>query len=297
MPTATVDLSAISHNLSRLRGYLEPNTHMLVAVKANAYGHGAVQVAKHLEKSGVTWLGVATSDEALELRDAGINANILIFIPVYEGLSELVEQEVALTIVDERSLQAVAGVAQEVEKRAHVHLKVDTGMGRLGPPPGEVLALAKTADSAKEVYLEALWTHFACADDAERDYTEQQLRQYEEVLGKLERAGIPVPIKHAANSSGLIAYPESHFDMVRPGIAVYGLHSSPVIAGLEPHLIPAMTLSAPITFIKEVKAGTSVSYGATWSAPHDTKVATVRLGYGDGLFRTLSGQLWRYSAW
>ena len=290
MPTATVDLSAISHNLSRLSEYLEPNTRLLVAVKANAYGHGAVQVAKHLEKSGVTWFGVATRDEALELRGAGITANILIFIPVYDGLEALIETDVALTIVDEQSLQAAARAAQEVGK-ARVHLKVDTGMGRLGPPPNEVLALAKAADSAKEVQLEAVWTHFACADDAERDYTEGQLNQYGEVLRKLEQAGIPVPIKHAANSSGLIAYPESHFDMVRPGIAVYGLHSSPVIAGLEPRLIPAMTLSAPITFVKEVKAGTCVSYGATWSAPYDTKVATVRLGYGDGLFRTLSGQL------
>ena len=141
MPTATVDLSAINHNLSRLSEYLEPSTRLLVAVKANAYGHGAVQVAQHLERSGVTWLGVATRDEALELRGAGIGANILIFIPVYEGLNELVEQEVALTIVDERSLQAAIKAAQEVGK-ARVHLKVDTGMGRLGPPPDEVLALA-----------------------------------------------------------------------------------------------------------------------------------------------------------
>ena len=291
MPTATIDLSAISHNLSRLKTYLEPETRMLTAVKANAYGHGAVEVAKHLERSGVTWLGVATWEEALELRNAGASANILIFIPVYDGLNELVDADVALTIVDERSLHAAAKAAQEVGKRARAHLKVDTGMGRLGPPPQEVVALAKEVDSAKEVQLEAVWTHFACADEAEREYTNQQIAQYEEVLERLERESIPVPLKHAANSAGLIAYPEAHFDMVRPGIAVYGYHSSPVIEDLEPHLKPALTLTAPITFVKEVKAGTSVSYGATWTASRDTKIATVRLGYGDGLFRTLSGQL------
>ncbi len=291
MPTATVDLSAISHNLSRLKRYLKPETRLLAAVKANAYGHGAEEVARHLERSSVTWLGVATREEALELRSAGINANILIFIPVYDGVNELVETEVALTIVDKRSLHAAAKAAQEVRKKARVHLKVDTGMGRLGPPPQEVLALAREVDAAKEVDLEAVWTHFACADDAEREYTNQQLSAYQEVLEKLEQNGIPVPLKHAANSSGLIAYPDSHFDLVRPGIAVYGYHSSPVIEKSEPHLRPAMTLSAPITFVKEVKAGTSVSYGATWTASHDTKIATVRLGYGDGLFRVLSGQL------
>ena len=291
MPTATVDLSTISHNLSRLKSYLKPETRMLAAVKANAYGHGAVPVAKHLEMSGVTWLGVATREEALELRNAGINIHILIFIPVYEGLNKLIEADVALTIVDERSLHAVKKAAQEVGETARVHLKVDTGMGRLGPPPQGVLALAKEADSTKEVHLEAVWTHFACADEAEREYTDQQLNQFHEVLARLERETIPVPLRHAANSAGLIAYPESHFDLVRPGIAVYGYHSSQVIEKIEPHLTPAMTLTAPITFVKEVKAGSSVSYGATWSAPHDTKVATVRLGYGDGLFRTLSAQL------
>ena len=291
MPTATVDLSAISHNLSRLKNYLKPETRMLTAIKANAYGHGAVEVAKHIEKFGVTWLGVATREEALELRNAGVNADILIFIPVYDGLNELVDADVVLTIVDERSLRAAAKAAQEVGKKAQAHLKVDTGMGRLGPPPQEVVALAKEVDAAKEVHLEAVWTHFACADDAEREYTNQQIAQYEEVLEKLEHESIPTPLKHAANSAGLIAYPEAHFDMVRPGIAVYGYHSSPVIKDLEPHLKPALTLTAPVTFVKEVKAGTSVSYGATWTATHDTKIATVRLGYGDGLFRTLGGQL------
>ncbi len=291
MPTATVDLSSISYNLSRLKSYLKPETRMLTAVKANAYGHGAVEVAKHLEKSGVTWLGVATREEALELRSAGISVNILIFIPVYDGLNDLVDADVALTIVDKRSLHAAAKAAQEVGVKARAHLKVDTGMGRLGPPPQEVVELAKAVDAAKEVHLEAVWTHFACADEAEREYTNQQMAQYGEVLDTLEHESIPIPLKHAANSAGLIAYPEAHFDMVRPGIAVYGYHSSPVIEKLEPHLTPALTLTAPVTFVKEVKAGTSVSYGATWTASRDTKVATVRLGYGDGLFRTLSGQL------
>ena len=289
MPTATVDLGALSHNVTLLRRHLEPHTQMLAAVKADAYGHGAPQVARHLEKVGVSSFGVATPGEALELRAAGVGGRILIFSPVYEGLEALLDENVALTVVDERSLEAVQRAARAV-KTAKVHLKVDTGMGRLGLPWREAAEVAKKVERASEVMLEGVWTHFACADGADRSFTEGQLADFHCFLTALEKDGLRAPLTHAANSPALLAYKNAHFDMVRPGIALYGYHSSDVTVALEPNLKPVMTLTAPVTFVKKVRAGETVSYGAQWAAPRDTTVATVRMGYADGYPRGSSGR-------
>ncbi|MDZ7704522.1 MAG: alanine racemase [Trueperaceae bacterium] len=290
MPRATIDLSALDHNIRTLRDYLQPGTMMLAAVKADAYGHGAVPVARRLVSQGVTWLGVATPEEALELREAGIDARILIFGPVHHKLRELIDCGVALTVVDEHSLSVVERAAREAGRSANVHLKIDTGMGRLGLPWQDAVGVAQTADRSPNVTLEGVWTHFSCADEEDRDHTQHQLEAFNEGLAAIKADGIDVPLRHSANSSALIAWPESHFDLVRPGIAVYGYHSSPYIGGLEPSLRPVMTLSAPVTFVKDVTAGQTISYGASWRAPHDTRIATVRLGYADGYPRILGNR-------
>lgn len=287
MPTATIDLSAISHNVSRLKRHLSPGTQMLAALKADAYGHGAGEVGKHLETLGVGWFGLATPEEALALREAGVRASLLLFSPFYERLEEPVEQDVALTVVDEGSLEAVQRAAQKAGRDARVHLKIDTGMGRLGRGWREAVPLALTADRMRGVRLEGVWTHFSCADEADTEFTGCQIDAFGGFLSALERHGVEVLLRHAANSSALIKYPESHFDMVRPGIALYGYSSSDHIESLEPHLKPAMTLTAPVTFVKRIKAGTPISYGANWTAPEDTRVATVRIGYADGYPRSL----------
>jgi alanine racemase len=286
--TATINLKALEHNLSRLRSYLRPETKALAAVKADAYGHGAATITKHLEKLGVRWFGVATAGEALELRRAGVTGRILIFSPVYAGLEELLEHNVTLTIADERSLEVVRRAAGAGEAR--VHLKVDTGMGRLGKHWQGAAALARAAVNTPGIILEGVWTHFACADAAERAFTERQLAEFHCLLAALAKDGLEPLLKHAANSSAIIAYPGSHFDLVRPGIALHGYHSSPVTSRLEPNLIPTLTLTAPVTFIKRVKAGTPVSYGALWTAPQGTTVATVRIGYADGYPRGASNK-------
>ncbi len=285
-PLATVSLAALAHNVQVLRARLRPATAMLAPVKANAYGHGAVGTARHLEALGVSWFGVATAGEALELRAGGVTGRILIFTPVYHGLEELLEQDVTLSVVDIRSADAVKKAA--TGHKARVHLKVDTGMGRLGGGTKETLATAKLLDSTPGVELEGVWTHFACADEPDRAYTEGQLERFYEAVSALERAGIQPPLKHTANSAATLAYPESHFEMVRPGIALYGYHSSPHSATYASDLIPAMTLSAPVTFVKRVCEGQSLSYGALWTAPEDTTIATVRFGYADGYPRVLS---------
>ncbi len=286
VPHATVSLKTLSHNIGVLRSRLRPETGLLAPVKADAYGHGAVATARHLETLGVTWFGVATAGEALGLRRAGVSGRILIFTPVYEGLPELIGQDVTLSVVDTASAEVAVRAA--AGQRARVHLKVDTGMGRLGGGTDSTLATAKQLARSPGVELEGLWTHFACSDEPDRHYTEMQLERFYEAASALEREGLEVPLKHTANSAATVAYPESHFDLVRPGIAVYGYHSSPHSAGFAPELTPAMTLTAPVTFVKRVWKGQNVSYGGLWTAPHDTTVATVRFGYADGYPRALS---------
>ena len=286
VPHATVSLDTLTHNVGALHSRLRPETGILAPVKADAYGHGAVATAKHLETLGVTWFGVATAGEALALRAGGVKGDILVFIPVYDELETLLEQGVTLSACDAHSAEAVVRAASGV--KAKVHLKVDTGMGRLGGGTESTLATAEQLARARNVDLEGLWTHFACSDEPDRRYTDLQLERFCEAASALERAGLEVPLKHTANSAATVAYPESHFDLVRPGIALYGYSSSPHSAGFAPELTPAMTLTAPVTFVKRVQRGQSVSYGGLWTAPHDTTVATVRFGYADGYPRALS---------
>jgi alanine racemase len=291
MAQALVNLSSLTHNVSVIRSHLRPRTNILVAIKADAYGHGAARVGQHLESLGVKWFGVATANEALELRKS-ISANILIFSPVYKNITELVDYNIALTIADEHSLNAITNA--DLEKSAKVHLKVDTGMGRLGLMWKEAAELAQKIAEAKRMELEGVWTHFAASDDEDKTFTLKQLENFQNFLDELRKAGIQPRLMHTANSAATVAFPESHFDLVRPGIAVYGYHSSSFIQEQEPRLRPVMTLTAPITFVKKVKAGTPISYSHMWTAPRDTTIATVRIGYADGYPRLLTnkGEVW-----
>lgn len=285
-PIATVDLAAIDHNLGRMRSHLPDAVGVLAAVKANAYGHGAGPVARRLAAGGVRWFGVATPSEALELRSLGIAANILIFSPVYERLAELVAANVALTVAGPASLEALERV--DLPVRARVHVKVDTGMARLGTPSSQALPLVQSVARSSSVHLEGVWTHFARADEPHAPANREQLERFTEHLAELDRHGIQPELVHAANSAAVVALPGSAFDLVRPGIALYGYHAGPELAAYETELVPALTLSAPVTFVKDVTAGTPVSYGHTWTAATDTRVATVRCGYADGYPRALS---------
>ncbi len=287
MATASISFPDLDHNLQSIRSYLKPASRILVAIKANAYGHGAVAMAKELERLGIDYFGVATATEALELRQAGLDTPILIFSPVYDAIPELIDQAISLTVVDEHSLELIQ---RQAHKPARLHLKVDTGMGRLGQDRKTAISLAQRIDSDRDLILHGVWTHFASSDDAIGSYTQTQLEEFNQFLADLSQQHIPVNLVHAANSAAIFAYPESHFDMVRPGIAVYGYHSSPYIASLEPSLKPILTLTAPVTFVKRVKAGTSISYSGLWQAKQDTTIATVRIGYADGYPRLLTGK-------
>ncbi len=287
-PTVAIDLAALRHNLAVLRSRLRPGVRLLAAVKADAYGHGAAIAAPALEHAGADAFGVATPAEAFALRAAGVTVPILLFGPIDRGIAALVEADVALTVPDARALAAIEAAAPA--SAARVHLKVDTGMGRLGVAAEGAVPLARAVERSKHATLEALWTHLACADEADADdpdgLTARQVERFEAALANVRAEGIDVRCAHAANSAATLRLPGAHFDLVRPGLAVYGHHATPGAAALVPSDVPALrpaaTLRAPITFVKRVARGDTVSYGATWRAPRDTVVATVRLGYADG---------------
>ena len=295
-PTVTVDLAAMRHNLAVLRARLRPGVRLMAAVKADAYGHGARVVVPALARDGVDAFGVATAGEALALRAYGVTQPLLVFGPLRRRLAELAEADVELTVTDAASLATIEAAAPAT--RVRVHLKLDTGMGRLGGPAEGALALAQAVARSRYADLAAVWTHLACADEPDADdpagLTAQQLARFEAALASLHAAGIDVPAAHAANSAATLRLPRAHYDLVRPGLALYGHHATPAAAALLPSDVPALrpaaTVRAPVTFVKRVPRGATISYGATWRAPRDTVVATVRLGYADGYPRAAGNQ-------
>jgi alanine racemase len=287
-PVATVDLDAVRRNARRLRARCAPGTTLLAAVKADAYGHGAVQVARALRRDGVGWFGLATADEAASLRAGGVDARLLVFGPLRgDALARAIGLGADLTVCDEDDV-AAAAAASDPERPTRLHLKVDTGMGRLGLPPGRAVAVADRIAAAGGLRLEGVWTHLARADEPSQDATDRQLAAFGETLAALASAGHRPTLRHAANSAGTIAHPGAHFDLVRPGISLYGYPPGPELAATAADLEPALTLDAPIVFVKRVAPGDAVSYGHRWRAPSATTIATVRIGYADGYPRALT---------
>jgi alanine racemase len=282
---ATVDLDAIAHNVRALRRLIPRRTAFMAVVKADAYGHGAVQVAKAAIAAGASWLGVATADEAFDLRAAGIDARLLVLGPVVPALvAALVDAGCALAVADHGSLSAAqqAGAATP----ARVHLKIDTGMTRLGVVPGDVAGLLSCIDAGR-VTVEGVFTHLACADDPDPTMTRAQLVAFARAADEVARR-FPGAIRHAAASAAVVEYPEAAFDLVRVGLALYGVPAAPHATAVD--LRPAMTLSSRIVGLRRVARGTPVSYGATYAAPADTVIATVPVGYADGYPRALSNR-------
>jgi alanine racemase len=300
---AEIDLAAIAHNVRELRRITAPRARLMIAVKANAYGHGAVQVARAGLENGVDQLGVARIEEGIELRRAGIRAPILVFGYTPACLAPVLADYDLTASVFSLQGAVLLDAALNKDRRVAVHLKVDTGMGRMGllpdqrryiadgvnPGPGaveEVLGIA----ALKNLRLEGLWTHFAVSDEADKSYTRQQLQIFGELIQSLKDNGLAISIHHAANSGAIIDMPESHLDMVRAGISVYGLYPSRQVDMKKIDLRPALTLKARITHVKQVPAGTRISYGGTWQSSRPTTIATVPVGYGDGYSRSLSNR-------
>lgn len=289
-PWAEIDHGAIAWNVATLRRRLQPEARLLVAVKSNAYGHGAVEVARTVLQHGAFALGVARLEEGIALREAGIGAPILVFGPTpADCAEELLHHQLTATVIDGDGARGLAA-ALPAGRRLAVHLKVDTGMGRLGccaQDPGQAQAVAVEAAgiaALPTLRLQGVFTHFACADAPETGATVAQFATFQAVLAAMAQRGVQPTLRHAANSAAILNHPETHLDLVRAGIAVYGL-AAPPGHGLR----PAMTLKARIMQLKEVPAGTTVSYGMTHRTSEPTRIATLCLGYGDGFDRAHSG--------
>ena len=289
---ATVNLDAVASNMRSMRDNLPASTLIMGSVKADGYGHGSVPVAKTIEPY-VFGYAVATIDEGIILRRHGINKTILILGVTHESqYEELLRYDIRTAMFQYEKAKKLSDLAVKQGKKAVVHLALDTGMSRIGMKADREHAKEAAAIAALEgIEVEGLFTHFARADETDKSAYEEQYRRYKEFLGYLEELGVKIPIRHCSNSAGIIESLESnHMDMVRAGIAIYGMYPSDEVDHNSVKLTPAMEIKSCITYIKEIEAGTAVSYGGTFVADHTMKVATIPVGYGDGYVRSLSGK-------
>ena len=300
---AEINLGAYAHNLKELKGISRPPARLMAVVKANGYGHGAVEVAREALQNGAQYLGVARINEAIALRKAGLSAPILIFGYSPPDLAPLlIDYELTQTVYSLSTATALSEDANRKGKKITVHIKVDSGMGRLGflledihttpndTPPNNPVREIEAITRLAGLTVEGIFTHFATADSADKSYADLQLDRFMELLNRLQKEGLELPLRHAANSGALINIPESHLDMVRPGIASYGLYPSDEINKSIVDLKPVMTLKSKIIHLKKVPPGFNISYGITYQTKAHTTIATIPVGYADGFNRLLSSR-------
>jgi len=281
---AEVDLEAVAHNTAALRAAVAPAL-LCAVVKADGYGHGAIATGEAVLEAGADWLAVALVEEAAVLRRAGITAPILLLSqPRLADLPTAVRLDLRVCVHTSSAIDLLAAAAREQQRTVLVHLKVDTGMNRIGVAPSEAVAMAQEIRRHPELELEGVFTHCAVADELDNPFTQVQFDRFDEVVAELAAAGIEPSIRHAANSATAIEHPRGRYDLVRCGIAVYGIAPAPGLA-LELDLHPALTLRAEVSMAKRVVAGDGVSYGLRHRFEHDTTVATVPIGYADGVPR------------
>lgn len=287
-----VDLAAVRSNVERLRA-AAPTTQVMAVVKADAYGHGLVPVARSALQAGATWLGVAQLAEALSLRTSFPDIPVLTWLyGPGAPLAEAIEADIDLSVAAPWALQEVRAAARGTARTARIHLKVDTGMGRGGlllPAWLELLDQAMAAQAAGEVSVVGVWSHLACADMPGHPSVPRQLEAFADAVHRAEVAGAHLQVRHLANSAGTLLVPGSHYDLVRPGIAVYGLTPAPQVqSSAEFGLVPAMRLEADLVLVKDAPAGMGISYAHTYTTSTDTRLAIVPLGYADGIPRHAS---------
>lgn len=291
---AAIDLDAVCYNMEQMHGNLSAHTKMIGVIKTDGYGHGAVQIGRELEQMEYVFgYAVATAEEALILRHAGLGKPILIlgytFPYCYE---DLIRYDIRPAVFREDTVGELAACARRLGKRAKVHVKVDTGMTRVGIRPDESgLAFVDKVLHTEGVELEGMFTHFARADERDKTAAMEQITQIRDFMNLAEKeSGYRIPVKHCANSAGLIEIREADMDVVRAGITLYGLWPSPEVSRDIVNLQPVLSLKSHIVYIKEVEAGVPVSYGGTYVTPKRMRIATIPVGYGDGYPRGLSGK-------
>ena len=285
---AEINLDNIAHNYKeflRITGTVK----VMCVIKANACEHGSVAVAKRLEKEGCDTFAVATLDEGLELRRAGIASLILLLNHIsFERVGEALENELTMTVYSIEMAKCISGTAN---KPAKIHVKIDTGMNRVGLDFSEAAKIVKNISVLPNIEIEGVYTHFSCADECETTFTDLQVYCFDKVCAEIENAGVPIKIKHAANSAAAIMYPQTHYDMVRVGISLYGCYPSDEVDKTRVNLKPVKQLKTQIIRIHETEPGAAVSYGRKFITERKSILATIPVGYADGVSRVLSGKL------
>lgn len=284
---AEIDLNNIKDNLYALRSVLKDTTKVCCVVKADAYGHGAVEVSKMLQEEDIDYLSVARFEEAIELRKNGISMPILCMGYICENdIGEAIENNITLTVYSFEMAKTIDEECKELDMKAKIHLKIDTGMSRLGfLPTDKSINEIERIKKMKNIDIEGIYTHFATADESDKEETYLQLLKFRKVVDDLKKLEIDIPIKHVSNTASTIDLKELGFNMVRLGIGLYGYYPSDEVSK-DIELKPALTLKTKITNIKDVKAGTKVSYGYTYEFEKDSRVVTLSIGYADGFDRT-----------
>ena len=291
---AFIHLGNLRHNLDTIRDLVGPDRKICLAVKADAYGHGAVAISRAALARGVSVLAVSNVDEGRELREAGIQAPVILMgYPAEEELSDLLELNLEPFVGDKALLHHLDQLVEDKgTSPLGIHIAVDTGMGRIGCPPEDAPSLARLADKAEGLRIAGLCTHFPVSDSSEtedRDFTSRQIRTLSRIREELLSMNIDPGLTHAANSAGILQHEPSHLDMVRLGISAYGYVPEQWMSE-NYDLRPVMELKTRVSFIKTVPPGTSISYGRTWAPERSTVIATIPIGYGDGFSRLLSGK-------
>lgn len=291
-----VDLDAVEHNIREVRRVTDPHAKVLAVVKADAYGHGYLETARTLVGNGADFLGVATFDEAKQLRTHGISAPILILGPaIVDNLYDIVAYDVIPTVFDMDTAIRISEAARTLGRQATIHIKLDTGMTRVGyrvygdlEKDAAVIEEILQIAALPGIAVGGIFTHFSKADEEDRSFTDEQFRRFVSVTDELDARELHIPIRHCCNSAGIIDFPAYHLDMVRSGLITYGHYPSDTVNHQAIDLRPAMQFKTVVTNLNRVEAGTAVSYGGTFVAERDMLVATIAIGYADGYSRTLS---------
>jgi alanine racemase len=289
---AEIDLQAVARNIREIRRVTAATAKVMAVVKANAYGHGAVEVSRTALANGAEWLGIARVPEGVSLREAGIEAPVLILgYTTPEQYGEVVRNRLTQAVYTRDMGLALAEAAAREGIKARVHIKVDTGMGRIGwvdlsRAVQDCLELARNPN----LEIEGIFTHFATSDASDKRYTLQQFQKFMDIIELLRKNGLEFPLRHCANSAAIMELPETHLDLVRAGIIVYGLYPSDEVDHSRIELSPVMSLKARVAYVMKVPAGFKVSYGCTYKTERDTLIATIPLGYADGYSRLLSSR-------
>ena len=289
---ARIDLDALEHNIEGIKKCKSDDAMLMGVVKAGAYGHGADMVAHELEDMGFDWLAVATADEGIELRNSGIKAPILV-LGYCDACQypELIEWDITPTIYTYDMAKSLDQIAKSAGKTVNIHIKIDSGMSRIG-----FLVEEKTVETIQAIHameylnIQGIFTHFACADTKDKSHVEQQITKFRWMIDQLKRVGISPDICHCSNSASIMELSTEHMNMVRAGIILYGLYPSDEVSMDVLDLKPVMSLYSHVVHLKEVEAGTTVGYGATYEAKKRTKIATIPVGYADGYPRSLSNK-------